>query len=468
MADDPDANLHAYLAGLDREQLERRLLAIAARDEAALTALRAEAAAAAGGIDVAGLRKSLTAQLRVSGFIDWRGSRSYAERVDGVLDLLEHLIAGGCAAEVVVLAEHVIARLDTALGRIDDSGGWLGPVADRAQALHLAACTAVRPDPRKLAVRLADLALKSDWDWFLEAPERYAEVLGSEGLDAYGRRIEQEWAAVPVRTPTSARALLWDGSGVTVSALRESLARAGGSCDELVEVLSRDLGYPQRFVLVADALEQAGREREAVAWLERGCAAFPPAGDAQLRSRLVRAYLRDGLADEALGLVERAFEAKPLAATYAELRAVAADRPGWPERRAAALDRMRNPRRGVPGQHWERGEVVEAQLAEGDIDGALADARAGGCGHRQWLQLAELLGPTRPDEAGAIYRSLVDQVLTRADVSAYRDAVRLLGALGAMLAVHGRAAELAADVERIRAEHYRRSRLLKMLAAAGW
>jgi len=32
---------------------------------------------------------------------------------------------GGARADVVVLCEHVMKRLDTALGKVDDSGGYL-------------------------------------------------------------------------------------------------------------------------------------------------------------------------------------------------------------------------------------------------------------------------------------------------------------------------------------------------------
>ena len=41
-------------------------------------------------------------------------------------------------------------------------------------------------------------------------------------------------------------------------------------------------------------LHRFGKTQEAIAWLERGIAAFPPAGDARLRSRLVRHYVDDG------------------------------------------------------------------------------------------------------------------------------------------------------------------------------
>jgi len=66
-----------------------------------------------------------------------------------VLDLLAQLLSADRAADVVVLAEHVMARLDTAVNRVDDSCGYLGSVVARLQDLHHAACLAARPDPRR-------------------------------------------------------------------------------------------------------------------------------------------------------------------------------------------------------------------------------------------------------------------------------------------------------------------------------
>jgi hypothetical protein len=129
--------------------LVRRLLALTARDDVALMALQAEAAAALGTFDLGAFRKELTARLRVSGFVDWRGAGRYARRADAVLDVLESLLAGGRAADVVTLTEHVMARLDTAMGHIDDSGGYLQDAISRVADLHHAACVAARPEPRR-------------------------------------------------------------------------------------------------------------------------------------------------------------------------------------------------------------------------------------------------------------------------------------------------------------------------------
>lgn len=469
-SDDP---LRDYLSGLSKGQLVDRLLALAERDEVALTALRAEQAAASGEFDLAAFRKELTARIRISGFIDWRGAAGYAQRVHGLLDVLEALIAAGRAADVVVLAEHVMARLDTALGRIDDSNGHMGDVLDRVSDLHLAACDAARPEPARLAARLVEFPLKSDWEWFLDAPQRYADVLGDEGLAAYRSRLEREWEALPALSPAEPRMLQFhDGRRFTVTRLRESLARAGGNVDELVAVLAKDLSSPYRFCGIADELERAGREREALVWLERGLRSFPPAADERLRSQLIRAYVRDGQLEDAVALAEMAFAAEPRASTYHELREAASALPDWSERRMAALQLLRDPAADAPplGRyfHRDRSEVVRAQLEEGEIEAAWADAVDGGCEVRLWLQLADARREQHPDESIGVYRRLLDRVLEQADVRAYREAVALLREIEKTLTDHARAEEFVDDVERIREAHRRRPKLLSLLAVEGW
>jgi tetratricopeptide (TPR) repeat protein len=466
-----DKRLRAYLSGLSREELVARLLALAERDEVALTALRAEEAAASGKFDLAAFRKELTARIRISGFVDWLGAAGYAQRVHGLLDVLEALLAAGRADDVVVLAEHVMARLDTALGRIDDSNGHLGGVLDRVSDLHLSACDAARPEPKRLAVRLVEFALKSNWEWFLDAPQRYADVLGEEGLAAYRARLEREWEALPALPPTESRVFgFHDARRFTVTRLRESLARAGGNVDELVSVLAKDLSTPYRFCEIAEELEQAGREREALVWLERGLHSFPPAADERLRSRLIRAYVRDGQAEDAVALAERAFTSEPRASTYLDLRETASGLPDWAERRSAALQRLRDPAAEAPPAsryfHRDRSEVVRAQLEEGDLEAAWADAVEGGCEIRLWRQLADARRERHPDESIGVYRRLLDKVLEQTDVRAYHEAVALLREIRKTLTDHAREEEFADDVERIREAHRRRPKLLSQRIAS--
>ena len=233
------------------------------------------------------------------------------------------------------------------------------------------------------------------------------------------------------------------------------IARAGGSVDELVSVLAHDLSSPRQFERIADALEGAGREREALAWLERGSKIHGPTGHPVLRTRIVAAYLRDGQVDDAVALAGRAHTHAPSTTTYLELRTAAEALGDWPERRPGALELLRGADR-----FGGRSSAVRAQLAEGDLDGAWADANEAGCDDGAWLELADASREHRPDDAGRVYRRLVDAALERADDTGYQRVVDLLARWRATLDLHDRANELAPEVARIREQHKRRTRLL--------
>jgi hypothetical protein len=122
----------------------------------------------------------------VPDYLDYRESWAYAERLDGVLDALQARLDGG-AAEVVALAERFMHVVEAALERVDDSAGAAGATLERAQALHLDACLAARPDPRALAERLFELERSSDRGLLRGAIDTYADVLGEAGARALRR-----------------------------------------------------------------------------------------------------------------------------------------------------------------------------------------------------------------------------------------------------------------------------------------
>lgn len=464
-----DAELARYLGGLEPDELVRRLLAAARRHEDIRFGLESEAGAVTGSFDVAAAKKRLTAQVAIRGqFLPPRATRAYAREVGAAIDMVAGLLDAGLAAEAVVLCEHLMKRLDTALGRVDDSGGYLAAPFERLKELHHAACVAARPDVRALGRRLVERGLAGgDAEWFLDAATRYADVLGDEGLDAYRDRLEREWAKLPPLGPERGRFFRsHDHTRWTVSHLREQLARAGGSVDELVAVRAHDLSHPYRFVLIAEELESAGREREALSWLERGVAAFPPAGDdVRLRTRLTAAYVRDGQDADAVALVEKAFADKPGPDTYEELRAVVpVER--WAERRVSALEQIRSASpQGLYGASADR--VVLAQLREGDLDGAWADAWKRGCTWPTWLELADASREHDPDAAVHVYVGAAENELEHPGAPAYERAVDRLCHARETLAAVGRGDELDPTIERIREEHRRRPRLLAMLDEAG-
>ena len=463
MSPPSDEEILTYLESLPAAELARRVVRLSKDDRAAWFGLGAEAQAATGVVDVAALRREISAGMRVSGYLDWRRARDYSRKAEAILGIFEGLLGRGQSAAVVELCEHVIARLDKAMAKIDDSGGHLGYANERVETLHLEACRAARPDPVALGRRLVKISLGSDWEWFLDGSTLYADVLGEAGLAAYRRALMTAWDALPPLLPGDRRHGRREENRFIITHLRENLAKQSGDIDELVSVLAHDTSSAYPYYRIAEVLEDAGREREAKLWMERGVQAYPPAGDdSRPRGRLVAAYLRDGQEDDALALVERQLVHAPNATSYAELRRLASDLPGWPARRASALDLLR------AADPSSRNRVVEALLGEDAIEDAWHEAVEGGCGVGNWERLADLRRETHPDDALPIYHRMLDKALQTSHEGAYREVIRLLSSIEIALTHAGRQSEFASLITDVRETNRRRPKFISMLTERGW
>ncbi len=453
--------VRAYLMDLPRDDLVALTVELAQEDRGVWTYLVGCARLTDGPLDVREMKKELTRAFRTGGFVDYRRAAGYADRAGAAVDIIRMAFDAGHVDAVIELCEHAAARLDTALNHVDDSAGYLGVVRDDVQELHRRACIEATPDPVKLGRRLCDIALRSTWEWFLDGPISHRAVLGDEGLRAYRRRLEPEWEKVGPLAPGDER---WGRSEpfdrFRITHLRENLARAEEDVDDLVEVMARDLSLPYSFVQIAGVLDGAGREREAVGWLERGMREFPPDGrDERLRRALVDAYLRDGQVEDAIAVADAVFDAAPGAATYLELHHAAGGLPDWEARRARAFDVLRE-----RGAGEGRGALVRILIGEGRVEDAWREAVAGGCAETLWLELADLRRTSHPDETLPVYLRHLDRALGFSDVRNYAEVVRLLERIEEAHHALGEEAEFAVFLAALRTEQRRRTKLIRMIA----
>jgi hypothetical protein len=99
-----------------------------------------------------------------------------------------------------------------------------------------------------------------DQDSFEVDPGRYASALGEDGIAAYRKAV----AAHPADDSFAARYP------------RERLAVLDGDVDAIVKLLGGDLSTPSRFVRIAAAMSELGRDGETLAWTARGIAETQP------------------------------------------------------------------------------------------------------------------------------------------------------------------------------------------------
>lgn len=478
-------DVRAHLEGLDKARLVDLLLAQADDDELLRGRLELEAASVRGiGSDVDRYRRVIRDVMCPGDFIGYRSMYDYSRGIDDLIDSLAELLVGGFAAELIDLCEHALACLEDALGSVDDSDGFMGDIRDRLIGLHHEACLKVRPDPVALAERLFEWELHSDWEIFLGAAATYADVLGEPGLAAYRRRAEEVWERTPALAPGKDRE--YSTPRFTITHIMETLAELSLDVDALVAVKARDLTSPYHFFEIAEIYVAAGRYDDALAWAERGSAAYPDCADVRLLEVLADEYERRDRVQDAVSLMWSLLERRPTLDSFQRLKAHAARAGRWDIWRTKALDCLRQaaatpsatdggrPRLqgapSLPSWSWAvgRSEVVKALLWEGDAHAAWEEAVAGGCTIPLWMEVAAARAIDHPEDALPIYRQQVERAIDQKNKRGYADAVELLHRVRELMDRLDAGDEFAAYLATVRAAHKQKRSLVRLLDEARW
>jgi uncharacterized Zn finger protein len=430
---DPAADLSAYLHSLDQRELVDLLLEQAKRDPALCRQLMLRAGAT-GAPQVAVLRRQLDTALRVRGFVD----ADYAARAKDVLDTIQALVEAGHAAEARPLARHAVEQLASTMGEVDDPVGTVAGVCRRAVKLYARACTAARPNPAKLAAWLFQLRLA--WTtWPTIDIGDFTEPLGDAGMAEYRALVEEAWQSLDD-----------DADHTQLRTMREQLARTTGDVDALVAFLSDGLPAPRAYRDIVEVLRQAGRPDEAIRWAERGVASTK---DVSLTELLIESYLDSGRAEEAVAVRKTALREAPTRLCYARLRETALAAEEWPSLRPWALAVLKS----------EPGELVGALLDEDEVAEAWRTAVDHDCVD---AEVARRHCETHPNEVLPAYRSLVEDRLSQAGRTAYREAGILLQELAK--AANRCGEPITEFVTSLKARHARKPALLDELRKAGF
>jgi uncharacterized Zn finger protein len=466
-----------YLSALDKDAVVDLVMTHASRDERLRQVLfMTMARTSPGGPDLDVYRSEIDSAIDNRGFVDYHEAGSYAQRIHDAIDSIETLLNAGFATEAIALAERALKRVEKSLGSVDDSNGEVSGTLTRLQDLHHAACATAMPNPEALAKRLFAWEMRSEWDTFRGAVERYAGVLGDQGLATYRRLAAAEWARVPALRPGSDDLDRY-GARFRISSIMETLARHAGDVDALVDVLRRDLSMPYGFLRIAEVCKEAGRDVQAVDWAERGLKAFPDRPDSRLRRFLATEYQRDGRHDEAMTLAWAEFTERPELDRYRLLKDHADCAGQWPSWRERALASLRQaagrPRRVADDKQPsaarpDHSVLVRVLLWEGNVDDAWREAMSARCSDDLWLELAARRGSDHPADAVPIYQRLVESTVARTNNNAYHEAMGLIRNVRDLLARLDRAAEFDEYVQSVRARFKLKRNLMKLLERARW
>lgn len=188
--------LKAYLSDQDPESLVSCLVQVLPKDPSLYERLGWQAMLAANCLNANALKKSITQVTPLQDIFEWGRVSAYFRRLEATLQGIVE-IADQLPADILLeTAVHGISRLNKALERIDDSGGYREYSQALLRELHCSALRRVGWTPERRAKHVLKHALSDPWDQYEATPMDYAQTLGDAGLNAFYAAVEARFAAL--------------------------------------------------------------------------------------------------------------------------------------------------------------------------------------------------------------------------------------------------------------------------------
>jgi uncharacterized Zn finger protein len=243
-----------------------------------------------------------------------------------------------------------------------------------------------------------------------------------------------------------------------------------------VEVKTKDLSNGYSFLEIAEIYQGAGKTDKALEWAESGVKAFPQRTDSRLREFLANQYHKRKRHDEAMELVWAEFTDFQRLEQYKLLKSHAERAGGplvWQRWREKALTSIRDVvagrKRKAQSDNWvwhgiDHSVLVEIFLWEKDFDAAWCEAQEGGCHKSLWLTLAGKRESEHPEDALAVYQSLVEPTIEQRNNVSYAEAIELIRKIGRLLKRLDREEEWLHFLDTLRMNHRRKRNFMALLA----
>ena len=466
------AKIREHLRSRGVEGLVEMVVRLAERDPSLLKELELSAAVATADDKTlyAQFKKAITDVTRTRDYVEYGEARRWAQGIESVLDRIAGLVESGRAALVLRLLDYFFARMDEALGSIDDSDGEGGGVYAKACEIHGAACREAKPDPVELARDLFAREVDSGWDFFHGASETYEDVLGDVGLAEY-RRLASE-ASQKIKPRRAGRQQVEDdqlSNRYAVAAILERFAERDGDIDGIIAIRAKDLSTAYDYLGIAQLCLDHGREPEALKWAEEGLWQFEDNPDQRLVLFASDLYQRIGREQDADKLLWRTFERHPSLALYERLKTAAGtDRRSTDAVRDRALAWLRaevEKPTGRSGMRWSSPTELLVQMAmtEGLLTDAWSVVNSHRCSERLLEQLAEASEQSHPAESLKVYSDRVERMVRTGGQSNYENACRIVGRIRRLREGLGETKQHAAYLDDLRNRHKAKRNFMKLL-----
>jgi len=459
-----DDELRAKVRELQREDLEGLLIEQAGRDPFLRQRLVLKVKQSEGKpINLASYRTQMRQALAWRGdFIPYAAVPDFVQGLEEMKRSFRDLAAEGHPAEAAELLEEFIDRCIPRIERLDDSGGFFGPfVQDLYSALGEVLSRVPERDPKLWARKTLKRLDSNHYGFEDNLLHDMAGALGPQGLKIIEKEIVRRYEKVRKETVKYAEPELLKqvGSpGWKLNGMLCDLADIRNDVDVFI-ALKEELGiHPSHCADIAKRLRDAGRQPEALSWVEKGLELTKPSG-----------FDQDGLVGLKIEVLEKlGRRSDACEEAWTEYRR-------FPNRSALeqALSLSSENNSGRLKQ-----EAIEALVKKGDlaalIDICLPDKNAGPIAevirsrkhpfehlHYSQLQPAALaLEKEFPEEAATIYLHLADEILTSKRAKAYVYAIEYYGRIKVLWNRVGKRTEWEQLTETIRKEHRLKSSFL--------
>jgi hypothetical protein len=453
------SRIRAYLRAKDADDLVEMLLEIAGSDPALFRRLDMAAATAqeSGEKLEARLSNAIDSATRTDGFINWREAADWAADVDEALDAIAGLASDSRAGLALELAERAIDGIETAINSIDDSSGYCGALLERASAIHLAAARVCRPDPEDLAFDLFAREMKDGYGTFDGVAQRYADVLGDEGLAEYRNLAAAAWGKLPARVADSKEKYEYSIAYGRLEGILDFFAERDGDADARIVLRTKDLSSPWRYCELAKFCFLQRRPEEALKWAEEGLRLFE---DGRLDERLLffaaDLLSKAGRKADAEAHLWRAFEKKPSLEIYQRLRKL-----GGKAACERAVTFLEARCAKEPSSRWSYPAdlLIQVLIDEKLFDAAWKAVRQYGASMGVREMLARASEAACPREALEVYAERVAHLADGGGNQAYGDAAKFIARM-ARLRSEG---EQALYILELKSRYSRKRNFMKLL-----
>ena len=452
-----DATLEAVVQAMNVDELRKLVLTLAQQDGGVRRLLEVRATAASG--NEAPAQAEFEAYVRNSlefrGYIDYRRSFEVAEVAGQMLDELEDHLNNGAAEVVRPALLLALTELRSILEHVDDSSGFIGDQCQRSADLYARACRLGTPDPTKLATWLVKFRAESP-GWPILVLADFVDAFDEKALKTYRRAV----AALDKKLANQ------PNERHEVDAMLLELADHDGDVDLAVQLLSE--GTYVQYGAIVNRLRAAGREDEAVAWIDLAVSAgkvWSHGGGNEYwlsPDHVAETYKRLGRIDDAIGVLRADFVRQPSVGSYRVLLDFAAAVDRGEAERVWAYDHARHL---AATDRFAFGTVlVQLCMSDGDIDAAWDAADQYGAGSA-WRELADRGAKARPVAAADLYRPGLEKDLRYPNSPLYPDIAARLATMAKLYEKGGRGAEFAVFMAQLREQYRRRPALMKALDA---